>query len=150
LQGIYLLSSGLAQVWIDGGNSGDLGVYQFREDYTVLFFISSLLKCKVGLIVNCAGSVMRSRRVFRPDHWAYKDEVKKRTASGAASPPPDGDGVFLISRIKSLLLLTYSHNCTIPDEDRTGGMAGAQETFRPKGKKANIKSRLEVLRSSFN
>jgi GxxExxY protein len=53
----------------------------------------------VGLIVNFADSVMRSRRVFRPAHWGDKEEEKKRTASGAASPPLTGDGVFSKSNI---------------------------------------------------
>ena len=45
----------------------------------------------VGLIVNFAASVMRSRRVFRPSHWVNKEQEQKRTASGAAEPHLTGD-----------------------------------------------------------
>lgn len=48
-------------------------------------------RLKVGLIVNFAGSVMRSRRVFEPAHWIGKANASRREQTDACSlsDPPN-------------------------------------------------------------
>lgn len=61
----------------------------------------------VGLVINFAGSIMRCRRVFRPEHWTDNEGMKERIAEAAT--PPVNNGILLPS--------TFGH-MEVTDDDK--------------------------------